>query len=120
MRWYAVKIEETYPDIFGAPLTEEAASNIVFMDIFRPAAAFYALWWVIFLIWMVKQGRFNSKKLTGYDTIYHNNMLNKSFAKPCQFDSENPTSILPVFIYMIIHGVLSMLAIAWSWLTFNS
>jgi hypothetical protein len=120
MRWFVVEIEASYPDIFGAPLTEEAASNIVFMDIFRPAAAFYAIWWVLFLFWMIVQGRFNSFKLTGYDTVYHNTMKNKSFAKTFCFDSKNPTSIIPVFIYMTFHGVLSTLAICWSWLTFNN
>ena len=58
LRWSAVKVEELYPGVFGAPLTEEAASNIGFMDIFRPAATFYAVWWVLFLFWMIVHGRF--------------------------------------------------------------
>ena len=53
LRWSAVKVEELYPGVFGAPLTEEAASNIVFMDIFKPAAIFYVGWWVLHFIWLI-------------------------------------------------------------------
>ena len=53
LRWHAAKMAVDYPGVFGAPLTEEAASNIVFMDIFKPAAIFYVGWWVLHFFWLI-------------------------------------------------------------------
>ena len=57
MRWYVVKFQEQWEDIvdFGIPNLED---DIYFSDIYVPSAKFYALWLILYLVWMIFSGRF--------------------------------------------------------------
>jgi len=50
------------------------------MDVYKPAATFYFVWWAFHFTWLIFQGRFHDKTMIydgsekGYDTIFHYNM----------------------------------------------
>ena len=74
LRWNAILVEKTWPGVFGMPLPGSPPTT--FLDIFIPSLKMYSIWLCFYLTWQVFYGRFNSKKMTGYSTLFHWNMEN--------------------------------------------
>jgi hypothetical protein len=118
LRWAPDDVERLWPGSFGMPLTEADAQAVSFGEIFFPAAGLYLIWWVLYGAWLLLSGRFHSVESTGKDTIYSWTFRTTPFlqklagCKTKEQVQKRLPDVWPVLLYLAIHLILCLLAIA--------
>ena len=71
-----------------------------------PSLCYYFIWSSIYTVWLFTSGRFNSKEMTGHDTLYHWSLsVNKSYARLIGYNVHDKTGIVPVLKYQFGHFI---------------
>lgn len=98
LRWNYDVVATTYPNLLGV-----FPENVnVWTDLFLPAVAFYGVWWVLYVLWILLDGV--SRPERGYDTVFNN-------FSPVIMDNLGITSLrCAAFSYLQFHFVGVVLA----------
>jgi len=67
------------------------------------------------IIWLVFKGRFVHPPNSELGTIYHLSMESPKFASIVGYEKDNKSALKPVFVYMFLHLVVSLIMIALSY-----
>lgn len=125
MRWWAPQMMETWNrddhKIFDLPDPKDTLSES-FLTVVGPAYAFYACWWVMYVLYMFFYGRYIGSPWHKYDTLYFWTMQsNKPMAKAFGFDCSTPEKrirMLPIMKYMTFNIFFFGCTIAFSYLVY--
>jgi len=126
MRWNAEMVHAAWPSVFHL---HQLDTMDIWADVYRPAAAFYMGWLVMYTVWLLSLGM--SAPSRGYDTVFHANMqgsigsvISRKLGQTAEERAEridaNMFSRKEAMFYMMGHAVASLSAILVSLLCFKS
>jgi len=116
-RWFAPQVLMAFPGIFDLP--EPTDYSATFLDIFLPGLYFYAVWWVLFIVYTLVYARYQGTPYSKYETCYILHVNDKPwFKKMIGYDGstlETHARMGPFMIYFTMHlvGTLSLIALSY-------
>lgn len=129
LKWHGDAVAAAWPGTFDSFRFTPMEAELSWFDMWKNAAVVYGVWWVLFAVWMVVHGRFQSKETTGMSTVYEFN-VRRNKAVSAVLGIKDPEKDFPrvvnVLKYMAMHAVLVLggflngvaCAKSWHWHTF--
>lgn len=128
VRAHPALVMASYPGHFDSFTGfNDTAHGAGILELVKLGAMAYFVWWVPFTIWMLVDGRHQSPKKTGWDTVYFGLVMSNGAVRSTlgiRWGDEDAifasaSQVGPVLKYMVIHATLVMVSLVWSALCYK-